>query len=109
MIEADASSNRLLKQVFEQGMEATYPLFLLGEIRDVMRRDGLTIDDALMEHMEGAEIDEIKAFSKTPQTVRLSWTPERTASNSGRPLGSFHGNRAARRKSQRPLLEGRLF
>ncbi|NKL77648.1 hypothetical protein [Rhizobium leguminosarum] len=63
MIEIDASSNRLLKQVFEQGMDAAYPIFLLAEIRDVIRRDDLTIDSGLMEHIESADVDEIKAFS----------------------------------------------
>ncbi|WP_205928999.1 hypothetical protein, partial [Rhizobium leguminosarum] len=62
MIEVDASGNRLLKQVFEQGMEAAYPLFLLGEIRDVIRRDSLEIEGALMDHIETTEVDEIKAF-----------------------------------------------
>ncbi len=63
MIEIDVSRNRLLRQVFEQGMDNSYPLFLMRQIRETIQRNELDFEESRLEELEGGNLDELSSFA----------------------------------------------
>ena len=64
MIQIDVSGNRLLRQVFEQGMQEGYQLLEVDRIRRYISRNKLTVDPSILEELGRLTPEEMFEFAE---------------------------------------------
>ncbi len=64
MIELDVSKNRLLLQVFEQGMQAAYPVYELDRIEKYILRNKVEVDLRYLDEIRGWPAEDIASFAE---------------------------------------------